>query len=617
MKKRIISTICILLCVLLTGCGSTANYEDVPELITPVGKSISETEVVRTDLYTTTVINGEVIPNIREYAFKTTGRVNYVYVKVGDYVKKGDILAEVESTAAQAEISEIEEKIKEISNHYDYEIKKLQDEKNKPGATWQLKELNDLIISQYEALKEEKVQILEELMTPAKEKLLRTKIIAEESGRVTAMNCSLNRTAYQDNPAFAVANESDHTIICDAVSAELLSSANKVFTLKDGKIYSVNFLRNDSEETPQYSYFELPGVALTSGDYAPIIIISDLKEDVVAVPNDCLYVERDEYYVYVIAEGTRVKKKITVGFAGLNYTEVVDGLNEGDKVYIKEESSSTAHSVEAKRGDFAITTKVKAKANYNTEKTLYAERLYGYLYFGGFNVKLNQKCSKGDVIAKYSEYVDDDFVAETYFSLEYAKMQKDAESIAYYENVLEEINEAVGERKITAPCDGMVISMSELYTGSPIWGDNKVCVFAGLDNLLFSVDNSKNDFRYGQTVLVEAMVNGKEEKCTGKVITASATGLSGNLKQKTALIELDEGYEALYFSNSVFISVNTIAVEDVIMIPIEAAQSVSGQMTVLVNENGEMKRVRFVNGRKGQTYYWAADGLYEGQQLFY
>lgn len=335
------------------------------------------------------------------------------------------------------------------------------------------------------------------------------------------------------------------------------------------------------------------------------------------MPNDCLYVEKGDNYVYVISEGARVKKKVTTGFAGLNYTEITEGLNEGDRIYIKEESTTQGRSTSVQRGDFVITTHVKAKANYNTQKTLYAEKMYGYLYFGGFNVKLNQRVQKGDVIAKYSEWVDEDYIAETMFALEYAKLQKDAELTAYYENVLEDISEAVGERYITAPSEGMVISMENLYSGSYIGGDSKVCVFAGLDNLLLAVDNANNNFRYGQTVLIEANQDGKEVQCTGKVITASATGLSSNLAQKTALIELDPGNEAVYFASSIFATVNTIEVEDVLLIPLEAAQSFSGAMTVLVSENGETRRMRFVNGRKGQSYYWAADGVYDGQQILY
>ncbi len=617
MKKRVISLILTFLCVLSAGCGKNV-YDDVPELITPVGKSISETEVIRTDLYTTTTINGEVLPKVTEYGFETTGVVTYVYVEIGDYVKAGDVLAEIDSTSAQAEVESIQEAIDEIDQQYDFEIRKLQDENKKSSITWQQKELNELIISQYEKLKVERTSAYEDKLALAKEKLLKTKIIAEESGRVTAMNLSSGRWAYEGNACIAVANESEHYIVCKAVEDELMKTADRMLTLNGGNVYSLTFLRNDKEEDPEYSYFTVPGLNLKSGDYAPIIIISDFVENVVAVPNDCLYKESNSYFVYVIEDGTRVKKNVTPGFVGINYTEITEGVSEGDRIYIKEEASTSSHKAVATRGDFAITNKVKTKTNYSIQQQMYAEKNYGYLVFNGFVAKTYSRINKGDVIAKYTEFIDDNVIAETKFALEYAKLSNAWEDMAYYENMLEDMEESMGEKEITAPYDGMIISVSEIFPGGNVGNDGKVCMFAGTDNLLLSVDNANNAFRYGQTVLLTANVGGKELQCNGTVITASNTALSSRLTGKTALIEVDPGNEELYFNNTVFASVNTVAIEDVVMIPVDSVKQENGELIVLIaDEDGELKKTRFVNGRKGQSYYWAVDGVLGGQEIYY
>lgn len=616
MKKRVISIILICLCISGIGCGKNV-YENVPELITPVGKGISETEVIRTDLYSTTVIHGEVLPIVTEYSFGTTGIITAVHVNIGDYVKEGDILAEIDSTEAQAEISKYQDAIGEIDNVYDVEINKLLKENEKPDTKWQTKELNELIISQYEKLKKEKTEVYEEGLIAANEKLSRTKIVATRDGRVTALNATIGRWASEGNAVLAVANESEHYIICPVIKDEVLEAAKSIFTLQGGNIFPVEFQKNDDEDSPNYSYFTAPGVKLVSGDYAPIVIISDYVENVVAVPNDCIYKESDERYVYVIADGTRIKTKVAVGFAGVNYTEIVEGISEGDKVYIKEEASTSSRSTVASRGDFAITTKVKAKTNYRIQHTLNATKTYGSLVFKGFSTKTYTRVPKGTLLAKYAEIIDEDLIAETQFSLEYAKLSKEWEMIAYYENMLEDMYECMGEKTIEAPCDGMIISVSNIYTGSSIPSDGKICVFAGVDNLRLTVDNASNAFRYGQTALIEATIDNKPVTCTGTVISASNTGLSKSISSREAVIELDPGNEELYFSNNVFASVNTVAVENVILIPVDATKQDNGDPVVLVSENGELRKTHFVNGRKGQSYYWAVDGILADQEIFY
>ena len=56
MKMRRLITILLCGVMLVTGCGNS-HTEDIPELLNPVGKSISETGISRKDLYGTKVYN--------------------------------------------------------------------------------------------------------------------------------------------------------------------------------------------------------------------------------------------------------------------------------------------------------------------------------------------------------------------------------------------------------------------------------------------------------------------------------------------------------------------------------------------------------------------------------
>ncbi len=610
-------SLCIILGVMMLFSGCGKKTEEIPELIEPVGKSISETAVVKTDLYKTTVINGEIVPDVTQYAFSANGRLTLLNVSVGDYVKVGDILAEVDETNAQAELSLVTDESDEIREYYDNEIGKLKDLIAK-GVSWQDKELYELMISQYEGMKEQKLSTLDERMEIAEKKLKQTKLVAEKEGYVTAINCWPGRTVYQDRPVIAVANDDKHFLICDAVDKDLLKDAVSVCTIIDGKVCPAVFLTDDAEESPSYSYFTVNNKGLKSGDYAPLIIVSNLKEGVTAVPNTCLFKDEGGKYVYVVSDGTRVKTYVTVGETGLNYTEIESGLKEGDMIYLKEEvASSSGNSVSTFRGDLVLTSRQRARVNYLEQTALYAERYQGSLTFRNFTVGTFEMVKKGDVIAYYEETVDEDYMAECLFSLELYKLRKDAYNTAYYENLIEEMNEGIGTRSVKAPYDGMIINMESVYNGSDVPGDGKICTFASVDSLLLSVDNSSNAFRYGQTVTVEATISGKNVIGTGRVITASKTGLGEGMQTNTAFIKLDEGYEYLYFGSSIYATSENVSIKDIVLVDVNAVKTSEGVPYVVSEENGLTKRISFVTGRKGSEYYWAADGIGTGITITY
>jgi multidrug efflux pump subunit AcrA (membrane-fusion protein) len=616
MKMRRLLTILICCVLLAAGCGN-AETQEVPELLTPVGKSVSETEAVRKDLYNISVYNGEVLADIKEYSFGISGRVSGVYKKMGDRVYPGDLLADMDSASAQAAVSEVLDKINEIKSSCNYEIEKLRKENSDPKITWQEKEMNDLKISQQKQVLDEAVSKLDEMLENAREKLASTSVYAEEGGEVIAVASNSGRWVGGNTNIMAVANSEKKFIVCDYIDDETFGKANEVYTLLGGKKIALTRINSFPEEEPVYTRFSVPDESLFYiGDYAPVIILSDLTENVLTVPKDALYSDAAGKYVYAVTEGNRTKTYVTLGIEGLNDYEILEGLKEGDKVFLKDDTTASARSSMTKRGDFVITTRAKASSNYSTQTTLTADRTYGTLVFKGFNFTTFEPIKKGEIIASYFEAVEPDYVAETRFSLKLALLQKDYERIAELENTLEDLEEAMTSRNVTAPYDGMLIATERIYKGSGI-SNGRIGTFASTENLLLTVDNSSNAFRYGQTVTVEAVVNGETVKGTGRIISASRTGLMGNYNTSTAYVKVDEEWEYLCFGASRFVSTDNIVVEDVILVPVDGVTTYNGNLTVLSREDGKLKRLRFVNGRKGSDYYWAADGVGEGLNIYY
>ena len=62
-------------------------------------------------------------------------------------------------------------------------------------------------------------------------------------------------------------------------------------------------------------------------------MVLDEKEDVIYLPNECIYKADDKSYVYVLDEqNMQTACWIETGLVGDAVTEVISGLNEGDMV---------------------------------------------------------------------------------------------------------------------------------------------------------------------------------------------------------------------------------------------------------------------------------------------
>jgi RND family efflux transporter MFP subunit len=77
---------------------------------------------------------------------------------------------------------------------------------------------------------------------------------------------------------------------------------------------------------------------LTGGLTATAEILVDKRNDVLLVPNDTLHIQGTEYWVYVVKEdqvGQIEQRQVQVGLQGQTQTEILSGLNEGEKVLLK------------------------------------------------------------------------------------------------------------------------------------------------------------------------------------------------------------------------------------------------------------------------------------------
>jgi RND family efflux transporter MFP subunit len=73
-------------------------------------------------------------------------------------------------------------------------------------------------------------------------------------------------------------------------------------------------------------------------------IITDVKQDVITVPSSAVKIQNGTNYVEVLNGATPEQKNVTVGVSNSTDTEIVSGINVGDKVVTQTINSSSASS---------------------------------------------------------------------------------------------------------------------------------------------------------------------------------------------------------------------------------------------------------------------------------
>lgn len=135
----------VLAVILSSGCGSTAVPE-IPELIEPVAKNAAYRPVEYGDIGKTEILIGKVVPTDYGHFFETNVTVSEITVKIGDYVKAGDVLARIDTAVAEKELEELYSSLEQENRTYEvncriaearlgqliYRKQKVREKKNEP-----------------------------------------------------------------------------------------------------------------------------------------------------------------------------------------------------------------------------------------------------------------------------------------------------------------------------------------------------------------------------------------------------------------------------------------------------------------------------------------------------
>lgn len=361
--------------LMLGGCAEADVEETIVELKDSALTAPQKTEVVRGDIEVVTYYDAQVGPKVEQLKFAEEGTFGEFFVQLGDTVEEGDILASPALDGVDKAIENKQEEIDNLTRQYNYEAASL--EADVAVVLKQMESINS-VLAELEEDSPEYKQVRQQLgnydeqrqrlelqlkqlrdtyafeLPYYQEQLAELQqgrdgnhIVAPFDGIIVALEEVQYGNNIDTNQYYvAVADTSKIYARCPMVSITVLNYLEKIEFWMDGKVYEAAsvpmahdyYMATQNSGESAYSEFEIsaPEGEVSHGDYGKIKLISESRKDVLLVPETVLQLSGGQYYVYRDADGKHELVNVTVGISdGIN-VEIVEGLEEGDVVYVQE-----------------------------------------------------------------------------------------------------------------------------------------------------------------------------------------------------------------------------------------------------------------------------------------
>lgn len=375
MKKYLIGAGVILLCL---GCVYLSQKESAKqELITSVVK--------KGDLVREIEATGEVFAeNLVDVGAQASGQIKKLYVKVGDVVKKGDKIADIDAVTQQNKldqaIAELEilnaklnsAKIAQKTARIQYE-REFALSKSNATSKENLENFTNSLAQAEASLKEIEAQIKQEKIeiSTAKTNLGYTNITAPLDGTIVSVPVEVGQTLNASQTTPTVVNIADldkmqikmkisegdipNLKVGDKVEYSILGDISKKYsgivdsidpgltTLSDGTYSNSKSSSSSSSSSAVYYYAKLKvdnsdGLLRIGMTTQNKIVIEEIK-GALSVPTIAVKSDSDGSYV-LVKEGEQVlKAAVKIGVSTGIDTQIISGLNEGQIVIVSQLSS--------------------------------------------------------------------------------------------------------------------------------------------------------------------------------------------------------------------------------------------------------------------------------------
>ncbi len=350
-RGRLVFTLAM--AVLLQGCLPKEEVlPDAPVIKTEEMKEYKKTEVMRGDIIESVTIDCTYTALYKEdLKFSISGKViDHIYVKEGDKVEKGDILADLVMDDTQSKIGEYNDNLEslnlDLSNLKELKVlaaSSLKKLKATEGYTVNIGEQYERDISGYEndmEKLEDSIYITQKRLENAREDLNNHRILAGMNGMVSFIaGYKSGDFSKAETTLITIYDPEEMLFYAEGENVKYLTSGDKVTVKMFGETVEAEVLALDEKKNEAGGLY-LKAVKkperLQMDAKGEITLILKEARDVLYLPASAVHEENGTSVVYVEdGDGFKSVKEIKTGFTAERKIEILSGLEEGDSVILE------------------------------------------------------------------------------------------------------------------------------------------------------------------------------------------------------------------------------------------------------------------------------------------
>ncbi len=266
-------------------------------------------------------------------SFRVAGPIEKIYVKEGDYVEKGQIVAKMDSRDYEIQVKAAQAQVDQLRSEY--------------KRVAELNKRKSVADNDYEKMKAGK-EMAEAKLKNAEDQLTDTKLKAPFSGYITKVNFEEGELV---NHGTGIASMVDVSLLKVEINVPASLYVNRdsivrfectqedipnvVFPLT---LYGNNIKANNSGLYKLYLYYSpTTGSQLAPGMNVSVsVVYSTTNQGQVSIPVTAIYTKDNEDYVWILnTDSTVAQRKVVVGSKVCDACiNVIDGLETGEQVVV-------------------------------------------------------------------------------------------------------------------------------------------------------------------------------------------------------------------------------------------------------------------------------------------
>jgi len=349
MKKWIVVAAAVILAVALIAAGRWIFREDGSE-----SAEFKTAVVTRRDIGSSVLATGIIKPMVGaevRVGSRVSGLVENLYANVGDHVEKGQIIAELEPSELRAKYNQAKAALENARADYEYARLDLKRQESLLGQNFISQSQYDLAEKSFE-ISRAKLEQAEANLAYAAVQLDYTKITAPIDGVIASVSTQEGETVAASFSAPTFVNIIDlnrlevRAFVDETDIGRIRVGQKATFTVDtymgtdfEGTVTAIYPKAEIQDNVVNYvatiAIGDLAGRELRPEMTTTVTIYLDRREDVPAVPTGALRREPDGMTVTLVEDGRTSTRRVETGLSGGGYTEILEGLREGDRVVIR------------------------------------------------------------------------------------------------------------------------------------------------------------------------------------------------------------------------------------------------------------------------------------------